>query len=229
MENKGVVKSNITLSELSSSTSRNKNVLNHLRTEILEQKYFLRTVLRIGEIAERLQVSATPVREALLQLVSEGLVDFEHQKGFAIKLRSARSIMELYKLSEAIITSHLSLLSSNEISELKGLNNVSLHSLEHEETIQFVENIYLCLFDPKRNPESYRIISRIVACTHIVRREIFAIKSNAEELLSIYQSINASLIGKNNKDAITGFQNAYESENKYIECAIISLATRHLV
>lgn len=229
MENKGGVKSNFTLADLSSSTSRNKNVLNHLRTEILEQKYLLRTVLRIGEIAERMQVSATPVREALLQLVGEGLVDFEHQKGFAIKLRSARSIMELYKLSEAIISSHLSLMSSNETSELNGLNNVSLLSLEHEETIQFVENIYLCIFDPKCNPESYRIISRIVACTHIVRREIFASKSNAEELLCIYQSINASLIGKNHKDAIIGFQKAYKSESKYIESAIISLATRHLI
>ena len=98
MENKGVVKSGITLTELSSCTSRNKNVLNHLRTEILDQKYLLRTVLRIGEIAERLQVSATPVREALLQLVGEGLVDFEHQKGFAIKLRSARGQFGYRKL-----------------------------------------------------------------------------------------------------------------------------------
>lgn len=229
MENKGVVKSGITLTELSSCTSRNKNVLNHLRKEILDQKYLLRTVLRIGEIAERLQVSATPVREALLQLVGEGLVDFEHQKGFAIKLRSARSIMELYKLSEAIITSHLSSMPTDEISELKGITNVSLHSLPHDEAVKFVENISFCIFDPKHNPESYRMISRIIACTHIVRREIFANKSNAEELLCIYQSINASLIGKNHKDAIIGFQKAYKSESEYIESAIISLATRHLI
>lgn len=137
--------------------------------------------------------------------------------------------MELYKLSEAIITSHLSSMPTNEISELKGLTNVSLHSLPHDEAVNFVENIYFCIFDPKHYPESYRMISRIIACTHIVRREIFANKSNAEKLMYIYQSINSSLIGKNHKDAIIGFQKAYKSESEHIESAIISLATRHLI
>ena len=50
------------------------------------------------EIATALGVSRTPTREALLQLNSEGLLDYQPRKGFSIKQMSEAEKREMYEL-----------------------------------------------------------------------------------------------------------------------------------
>lgn len=59
-------------------------VYERLRALILEEDLPAGTRLGQVELAERLGVSRTPVREALRRLTGEGLVDFADQRGFRV-------------------------------------------------------------------------------------------------------------------------------------------------
>jgi DNA-binding GntR family transcriptional regulator len=50
------------------------------------------------DVAERLGVSRSPVREALLRLAEAGLVSFERNRGFRIVTPDAREIEEIFEL-----------------------------------------------------------------------------------------------------------------------------------
>jgi hypothetical protein len=53
------------------------------------------------EIAEELQLSATPVREALSRLVGEGLIEDRRGQGYFVRSLSALDMADLYRLSLA--------------------------------------------------------------------------------------------------------------------------------
>jgi DNA-binding GntR family transcriptional regulator len=58
--------------------------------------------LNIDRLARDLQVSSTPVREALLSLVGEGLVVFEPRRGFRASSLTARDLADIYWLQADI-------------------------------------------------------------------------------------------------------------------------------
>ena len=58
--------------------------------------------LRETELADRLQVSRTPVREALKRLESEGLVVFSQPRGMTVTELSAGQVLELYAMREIL-------------------------------------------------------------------------------------------------------------------------------
>jgi DNA-binding GntR family transcriptional regulator len=57
------------------SVTRKEAVLRQLRTEIVNGKLVPGTVLKDAEVAARVGLSITPVREAIAQLAAEGLID----------------------------------------------------------------------------------------------------------------------------------------------------------
>ncbi len=65
------------VSRLSSPPTRSQAVVEHLRTAIVAGELAPGALLREVELALRLGVSPTPVREALVELASEGLVEIE--------------------------------------------------------------------------------------------------------------------------------------------------------
>ena len=54
------------------------------------------------KIAEEMNISRTPVREALLRLEQEGILELSGRKGFAIRWVSEQEVQDLYAAREAI-------------------------------------------------------------------------------------------------------------------------------
>ncbi|VXC95744.1 Transcriptional regulator, GntR family [Burkholderia sp. 8Y] len=73
-------------------------VLGALRAEILNGVYAPNTRLRQEEIAKRLSVSTTPVREAFRDLRAEGLVSIDPNKGVVTRPLTAADVSEIYEL-----------------------------------------------------------------------------------------------------------------------------------
>ena len=69
-----------------------------LRTEILSGRMPSRTRLLQSEIAERFATSTTPVREALRQLVGEGLLDGDPHRGVTVHEISLGELEEIYEI-----------------------------------------------------------------------------------------------------------------------------------
>lgn len=74
-----------------------------LRQEIRDKQLSAGVRLRETDIAERLNVSRTPVREALRRLESEGLVRLAPPRGFVVTRLTPAKVMELYAMRQVLV------------------------------------------------------------------------------------------------------------------------------
>ena len=58
--------------------------------------------LRIDQLARDLQMSSTPIREALRLLQAEGLLDYEEHRGLTVRTFAADAVEEIYRLRAAL-------------------------------------------------------------------------------------------------------------------------------
>lgn len=77
-----------------------EDVYNRLKDKIVTFQLAPGTPLHEVAIAEELQVSRTPVREALRILEAEGLVDIEPRRGARVAVISRQLIMDAYQARE---------------------------------------------------------------------------------------------------------------------------------
>ncbi|MEY9855514.1 DNA-binding GntR family transcriptional regulator [Catenulispora sp. GAS73] len=78
-----------------------EEALRQLRSDIIAGRIRPNTHLVAGELAERLDISRTPVREALQVLASEGLV-VATRRGFVVHEHSAEEIKNIYEVRAAL-------------------------------------------------------------------------------------------------------------------------------
>lgn len=98
--------------------TRTQLVVETLREKILSGEIKAGQPLRQAALAEELNVSRIPVREALLQLEAEGLVSFEPHKGATATELNAAQVDELFEL-RAMLEADLLAASIPNISEEK--------------------------------------------------------------------------------------------------------------
>jgi DNA-binding GntR family transcriptional regulator len=79
-----------------------KVVAGMLRDEIQDGTLAPGTRLRQNELAERFDVSTTPVREAFAQLQAEGLVRIDPHRGAVVFHPTAEDLLEYYEIREAL-------------------------------------------------------------------------------------------------------------------------------
>jgi DNA-binding GntR family transcriptional regulator len=77
-------------------------ILSALRAEIIGGTLAPGTRLKEEAIASRFGVSRVPIREALLQLESEGFISTEKYKGATVSARSQRHVVELMQVRRGL-------------------------------------------------------------------------------------------------------------------------------
>jgi DNA-binding GntR family transcriptional regulator len=95
-----VEKGNVTSVEIADTSRKNlaEHVYEAVRAAIASGELAPRSLYSVNTIAQRLSVSRTPVREALLKLEDQGMVQFERNKGARILATSAPDLLELFSL-----------------------------------------------------------------------------------------------------------------------------------
>lgn len=78
-------------------------VASHVRARIMMGELRPGAFIRLDETAANLGVSVTPVREALLTLRGEGLVDLVPRRGYSVSPMSRRDIEDIFWLQDAIM------------------------------------------------------------------------------------------------------------------------------
>jgi DNA-binding GntR family transcriptional regulator len=73
-------------------------VAGHLRSQIMSGRMRPGERIRLEEVAEQLGVSITPVREALLTLRGEGMVELEPRRGYVVAPMSRQDILDVFTL-----------------------------------------------------------------------------------------------------------------------------------
>ncbi len=147
------------------------------RIRVMAMTYQFRPGERINEIAlaEQLEVSRTPLREALNRLVSEGFVSVVPGRGFFGRMLDAKEIHNLYEvrasLEETIIRLACERASDEELLELEAFarsrptqeNGKSLEALRHD------EEFHLRIARMTHNAEFVRLLDGINSRIHFVR------------------------------------------------------------
>ncbi|MDQ0340778.1 DNA-binding GntR family transcriptional regulator [Caldalkalibacillus uzonensis] len=127
--------------QLEDRSTLQKRVCNILREAILKGDFQPGERLVQDELAQELGVSRMPVREALRQLESEGLVVLEPHKGAIVKMLSLHEVEEIYTLRAMLeslaLEKSIPLLTTEDIAELEHL----LHKMEggKDNAHQFIE------------------------------------------------------------------------------------------
>lgn len=78
-------------------------VYNELKAMIMAYRFRPGQQLLIGELADRLGVSSTPIREALIRLQAESLLAPLHRRGFFARVLSAKEMIDLYACGTLIL------------------------------------------------------------------------------------------------------------------------------
>lgn len=73
-----------------------------LRAEILQGRLAAGEHLRQDDLAKRLAISTTPIREALRSLISEGLVFFDSHRGAVVRGLTLGDVEEIYRLRKVL-------------------------------------------------------------------------------------------------------------------------------
>ncbi|PHQ36995.1 GntR family transcriptional regulator [Rhodopirellula bahusiensis] len=73
-----------------------------LRSKLISRELSAGSRVRYGPLGDQIGMSATPVREAIGRLASEGLVDLVPQAGAVVKRLSRSDAVEVFEMREAI-------------------------------------------------------------------------------------------------------------------------------
>ena len=73
-----------------------------IKEDIINQTYQNNTVLNEKKISQELNVSKTPVREALKALEAEGWVEYVPYKGILVKQMSLSDLQDVFRVRKAL-------------------------------------------------------------------------------------------------------------------------------
>jgi len=85
------------LANTSSAQTLNASALSQLRSDIIACRLMPNERLRVEALRERYGMGTSPIREALMRLEAEGLVELEQNKGFRVSEVSNSNLLDLMR------------------------------------------------------------------------------------------------------------------------------------
>lgn len=111
-------------------------VYEYLRKELSEGDLKPGTFVRMNQIMKKLNVSRTPLRDALLQLQNEGFVTFLPQRGIRINELTRKDIENMYEmlgaLDSRILLAVFDSVGAGEIDKMKQINHEMGKNLDEQ-------------------------------------------------------------------------------------------------
>lgn len=161
--------------------TRTQIVEEAIRTKILKGEFKAGQPLRQDAIAKELEVSRIPVREALMQLEVQGLVQFESHKGATVtelspakieELFALRAIIECYVLERAIVN-----MTDADLAHIKTVKLNFEQAVESgtdiEEWSSYNYDFHKALYQPANLPESMDIVYSLnTKCDRYIRMQL---------------------------------------------------------
>ena len=171
-------------------------VFNTLMEDILSGRLKPGEKLNISEISERLGVSRTPVREALKQLMSVGLVEnVPHRSPFVKKL-SIEEIIELYYIRAALegVASRLASqrLSDEQIRELDRLctqMEVKARSGKYDDFIENNSKFHFIVYEATNSPRLQEMVLQYYRQCEQYRALVMELPGSYEEVCQEHKNI----------------------------------------
>lgn len=181
-----------------------------LRIQIMELKYPPGSTISENEIAEKLHVSRTPVREAIIRLAQEKLIDVFPQRGTYVSLIDLSHVAESKFVRETLERKVMQLacqdFRSEDLFQLQkclSLQDVCIHEKQFFEFYEHDSNLHGAIFAGCDKARTWEMIQQMN--THYNRVRILGITNGYElpELLAEHRAIVAAI---REQDAVAGEQ-----------------------
>lgn len=191
-----------TVAPLTDRQSLREQVANVLRAAIVSGQMRPGVLYSVPTLAERFAVSATPVREAMLDLAKEGLVDSVRNKGFRVTELSDEdldNITQLRALIEVPTVARLaSVIGEDEVEALRPLAQAIVDSAREGDLIRYLEEdrrFHLQLLAAAGNPRLVDVVRDLRAQTRLYGLDGLVqqdrLTSSAEEHLELLDALRA--------------------------------------
>ena len=161
--------------------TRTQLVVEVLRERILSGDRAAGEPLRQSALAEALNVSRIPVREALLQLEAEGLVKFEPHKGATATVLSVEQVTELFELRAMIETDLLAkaipLLQEADLEKAERVLEQLESAFKHEDAVaswsELNTQFHTCLYQAANRPHTLEVVHGLnTNCDRYIRLQL---------------------------------------------------------
>lgn len=162
--------------------TRTQVVVEVLREKILSGEIAAGMPLRQSALADEMNVSRIPVREALLQLEAEGLVKFEAHKGATATTLSAVQVTELFDLRALIETDLLAKsiphMTEDDFTEAEAILDSLDVAFKDKDQIESWSGLnsqfHICLYRAADKPHTIDVVNGLnTNCDRYVRLELY--------------------------------------------------------
>ncbi|MGF3056938.1 GntR family transcriptional regulator [Microbacterium sp. YY-01] len=161
--------------------SKSEHAYSWLHQRIVSRQFGPGYRLVLGALAEELDMSVVPVREAIRRLEAEGLVTFERNVGARVTLIDesayAHAMQTLGIVEGAATALSAPLLASADLERAQAINNQLLALLDHFDAHAFTtlnRQFHSILFEPCPNPDLLDLVHRGWARLAGIRDSSFA-------------------------------------------------------
>jgi DNA-binding GntR family transcriptional regulator len=171
-----------------------------IRDRILRGELQPGALLRQEELSRAMGVSRTPVREALMRLVSDGYVERLHRRGFRVAGGMIRDLVALYPilatLERLACETAFHHITTTRLSELERVNSDIRRATDRGDARAAIarnQEFHRLLCEQCDNPRLIRLLDELTA--EVMRLEIwsFASESDREQTLRDHDEILAAL------------------------------------
>jgi DNA-binding GntR family transcriptional regulator len=176
------------------------SVADHIRTMILRRELLPGERLIQSELADRLGVSRTPIREALQKLASEGLVTLSPYKGAHVAKLSLSHLEEIYHVRIAIeaqigylAAQHIT---PDELGEMRQLVEQMKRELEAGELGSLLElnrQVNMILFIASRSKHLSELAIEYMNLANLYRQMHFTTRERSQRIIDDHQELLAAL------------------------------------
>ncbi|SCH71547.1 MULTISPECIES: GntR family transcriptional regulator [unclassified Romboutsia] len=194
----------VTNTDLSQNRPLREVVYESLRKTLIECNIPLGERFVEKEYSERLNISRTPVREALKQLEKEGLVEYVHRAGVVVNRITKDDVIEIYKIRQSlellIVTNAMENITQSEIDEINALLDHT-ENINNEGNIEEVINLFgkfnSLIYKASKMKRLPGIISNLNSYLQRFRNISIEDDLRREKALSEHRLILNSIISKN--------------------------------
>lgn len=184
------------------------SVADHIRTMILSRELLPGERLVQSDLAERLGVSRTPIREALQKLASEGLVTLSPYKGAHVAKLSLSHLEEIYHVRIAV-ESQLSYLAAQQIAAeeleqlraLVGQMKAQLNAGELGNLLELNRQINMILFSAADSAFLYDLAVEYMNLANLYRQMHFTTTERSQKIVNDHEELLA-LLEKGDPEAV---------------------------
>lgn len=175
----------------------NTDVFRTLRDRIIFAEYYPGQVLPIGELAEDLGVSATPIREALVCLENEGLVHRVPNSSAHVKEISLQDLRDIFEL-RLILVGQVGILAAQridkgELAKLRDLLRKFTGTRESMNVMQLDAQLHDVVYDATKNRALAKVAktvrNQITRLWFIVKGDEHVFSAMIEDWQQLYKAL----------------------------------------